>query len=102
MENAALTRGVFESLESDDAARALELIVAPVAELRAPKLLRRFANAARLADVLWVVVHGIASLLLSCPRVPATDDETLVATTIDALVEAWRPRVNASVRAPHA
>lgn len=92
MENAALTKGVFETLESDDSARALGLIIAPFAELRAAKALRKSSNPARLADLLWVVVHGIASLRLSCPSVPSTDDETLIASAIDAMLEAWRPR----------
>ena len=92
MENAALTKGVFESLDSDDAARALQLIVAPFVELRARKTLRKSTHAARLADLLWVVVHGIASLRLSCPNVPVSDDDTLITMAIDALIEAWRPR----------
>lgn len=92
MENAALTKGVFESFESDDAARALGLLVAPFAELRAAKVLRKSANPARLADLVWIVAHGIASLRLSCPALPSTDDDTLVSIAIDAILDAWQTR----------
>ncbi len=92
MEDPVLTKGVFQTVETDDGARALALIVAPFAELRAAGTLRRSADPARLADVLWVVVHGIASLRLSCPSLPATTDATVIATALDALIDGWRPR----------
>lgn len=93
MEDAALTSGVFESLEWDDGARALALITAPLAELRASGTLRKSADPARLADLFWTTVHGIASLRLACPAMPATDDATLIATAVALLVDGSRPRV---------
>ena len=92
MEDTELTKGVFESLESDDAAQSLGLIVAALAELRASGALGAAADPMRLADLLWTVVHGIASLRLACPSMPATDDATLVATAVATIVEAFKPR----------
>jgi AcrR family transcriptional regulator len=91
MEDATLTKGVFESIESDDAARSLGLIVAPLAELRATGALRASADPMQLADLLWTVVHGIASLRLACPTMPMTDDATLVATAVATIVAGWKP-----------
>jgi AcrR family transcriptional regulator len=92
MEDTALTKGVFESLESDDAARTLGLIVATLAELRANGTLGPAADPMRLADLLWTVVHGIASLRLACPSMPGTDDATLIATAVATIVEAFKAR----------
>jgi AcrR family transcriptional regulator len=95
MEDTALTKGVFEKIGSDDGERALGLIVAPLAELRAAGVLRKSADPMRLADLLWTIVHGIASLRLACPTLPATDDATLIATAIATIVDGWRPRAPA-------
>ncbi len=93
MENPALTKGVFESIDSDDAAQALALIAAPFTDLRVAGTIRKSANSARLADLLWTIVHGIASLRLACPGLPATGDATLIATAIATLVDGSQPRV---------
>ena len=92
MADPGLTKGVFESVASDDGARALALIAEPFAALRAEGKLRKSADPARLADVLWTIVHGIASLRIACPTVPATDDASLITTAVAALVEGSRPR----------
>jgi AcrR family transcriptional regulator len=85
MEDSALTKGVFESLESDDGMQALALIVAPFAELRAAGALPESANPMLLADLLWTVVHGIASLRLSCPAMPASADGALIDAAIASI-----------------
>lgn len=90
MEDAALTKGVFEAVDAEDAPRAFALLVAPFAELRASGTLREDADPARLADLLWTVVHGIASLRLSCTALPATDDATLIATAVRTVIDGWR------------
>ncbi len=92
MQDAALTKGVFESVKSDDAARSLAVIVAPLAELRLAGTLRKSADPARLAELLWTTLHGIASLRLSCPAVFATDDATLIATAVSTIVDGSQPR----------
>jgi AcrR family transcriptional regulator len=91
MENPALTAGVFESAESDDGAQSLALIVAPLAELRAAGQLSAAADPARLADLLWTMVHGIASLRLACPAMPLTPDADLIASGVATLVDGSRP-----------
>jgi AcrR family transcriptional regulator len=91
MEDPALTKGVFESHEFDDGPRALALIIAPLAELRANGVLRRSADPVRLADLLWCVVHGIASLRLACPMLPASDDAVLVGDAVAAIVQGFAP-----------
>jgi len=92
MEDAALTKGVFESIDSDDGARALALIVGALTELRAAGTLRKSAEPALLADLFSTVVHGIASLRLACPAIPASDDATLIATAVATIVDGSRPR----------
>jgi len=92
MEDPALTKGVFESLVSDDGARALGLIVAALADLRAAGTLRKSTDTTQLADLYWTIVHGIASLRLACPALPATDDARLIATAVGTIIEGWRPR----------
>ncbi len=92
MENAALTKGVFESGDSDDGPRALALLIAPLAELRAAGLVQKSTDPARLGDLFWMVVHGIASLRLACPAVPASDDATLIASAVATIVDGSQPR----------
>ena len=92
MEDGELTKRVFESIESDDGARAMMLLVAPFTELRSNGTLKRSADPARLADLFWVAMHGLASLRLACPLFPATDDATLIATAVATLVDGARPR----------
>jgi len=92
MEDAALTKGVFESIDSNDGVGALGLIIAPFAELHGSGTLRKSSDPMRLADLLWTVVHGIASLRIACPRLPVTDDATLIATAIATIVDGSRPR----------
>jgi AcrR family transcriptional regulator len=91
MEDPALTKVIFESLESDEARRSLALIVAPLAELRAAGRLRTTAGPEQLADLLWTVVHGIASLRLACPAMPMTSDASLIATAVATLVDGTQP-----------
>jgi AcrR family transcriptional regulator len=90
MEDPALTKGVFESPEADGGAQSLALIVAPLAELRAAGELNRSADPAQLADLLWTVVHGIASLRLACPAMPLTPDATLIATAVATVIDGSR------------
>jgi len=94
MEDAELTKGVFESVDSDDAAKALGLISEALGVLRASGKLRKSADASALTDLFWTVVHGAASLRLSCPRLPATDDEKLVASAVAAIVDGFAPRAS--------
>jgi AcrR family transcriptional regulator len=95
MEDTRLTKGVFESTEFDDGQRAFALLLAPLFELRAAGVLRKSADPARLADVLFAVVHGIASLRLACPTLPATPDGDLIAAAVTAVVDGSRPRPRA-------
>jgi AcrR family transcriptional regulator len=91
MEDSRLTKGVFESLDSDDGARAFGLLVAPLVELRATGAIRRSADPARLADLLWTVVHGLASLRLACTSVPASEDGALLSLAVATILEGSRP-----------
>jgi AcrR family transcriptional regulator len=86
MEDPSLTKGVFESTDFDDGEKALALIVAPLVEMRASGELRREADPLVQADVLWTIVHGIASLRLSCPGLPVSPDATLIDAAIAAIV----------------
>jgi AcrR family transcriptional regulator len=92
MEDSALTKHVFESLESDDGARAMMLILTPFIELHRLGALERSAEPARLADLFWVAIHGLASLRLACPRFPATDDATLIAMVVASALDGARPQ----------
>lgn len=85
MEDSSLTKGVFESLESDDGAQALASIVSPFAELRAGGALPETADPMLLADLLWTTVHGIASLRLSCPAMPVSSDAELVDAAVASI-----------------
>ena len=92
MEDAELTKGVFESIDSDDGARALGLISEPLGELRTSGELRKSADPSALADLFWTIVHGIASLRLACPALPDTDDATLIATAVATIADGSQPR----------
>lgn len=98
MEDPAITKGIFETIEGNDGARALGLITAQFAELRANGKLRRTANLAALTDLYWTIVHGLASLRLSCQSMPPTDDATLLATAVATIVEGSRPAPSGSSR----
>jgi AcrR family transcriptional regulator len=87
MEDPALTKGVFESTEFDDGRQAFALIIGPLAELRAAGALATSTDPAVMADLFWVIVHGIASLRLSCPAMPAADDATLIALAVTSLLD---------------
>lgn len=91
MEDPALTKGTFETIERNDGERALALITTQLADLRAAGKLRRSANLAALTDLFWTIVHGIASLRLACGSMPQTDDATLVNAAVTAIVEGSRP-----------
>lgn len=90
MEDPALTKGVFESPEADGGSGSLALIIAPLAELRAAGELSPSADPAQLADLLWIIVHGISSLRLACPAMPLTPDATLIATAIATVIDGSR------------
>lgn len=82
MEDAALTKGMFAALPADDGARAFRYLVDALAELRATGEAPPSVDPVVAADVLWMVVHGIASLRLSCPGMPATDDARLISAAV--------------------
>jgi AcrR family transcriptional regulator len=95
MEDPALTKGVFAPAGTDETAggaQSLALIIAPLVELQAAGELRATADPAQLADLLWTVVHGIASLRLACPAMPLTPDATLIATAVETILDGSRPR----------
>jgi AcrR family transcriptional regulator len=85
MEDPVLTKSIFESTEFDDGAQAFALITRPLAELRAGGALA--TDPLEMADLFWVLIHGIASLRLSCPALPATDDATLIALAVTTMLE---------------
>jgi AcrR family transcriptional regulator len=87
MEDAAITKSIFENLESDDGARALGLIGAAFAELRASGSIKKTAHLARLTDTVWTIVHGIACLRLGCPTMPATPDGELIASAFATILD---------------
>lgn len=92
MEDPALTKGVFESLGSDDGDRALSLIADCFTELRIAGTLRKSIDTKQLTDLYWTIVHGVASLRLACPALPATDDARLIAMAVASIVDGSRPR----------
>jgi len=92
MEDAALTKGVFESIDSNDVVGALGLIIRAARRATRSGTLRKSSDPMRLADLPWAVVHGIASLSIACPCMPVTDDATLIATAFATIVDGSHPR----------
>ncbi|HTW83294.1 MAG TPA: helix-turn-helix domain-containing protein [Candidatus Sulfotelmatobacter sp.] len=85
MEDAAITKAVFEHVEWEDGAAALAIVAAPFVQLRAAGAPLPADDPARLTDLFFAAVHGVASLRLACPSIPATDDAALIATAVDAI-----------------
>lgn len=78
MEDAAITKEIFTKVDWNEGARALELIAQTLTALQAAGAVGRAADIARLTDVFWIGVHGLACLRLGCPTMPAGSDETLI------------------------
>jgi AcrR family transcriptional regulator len=87
MEDAAITKSIFENLDSDDGARALGLIGAALSEMRATGAIRKTAHLGRLTDMVWTLAHGIACLRLGCPTLPGTPDGELIAAAIATILD---------------
>lgn len=89
MENQTLTKAVFALSETgeDDGERALGLIAECLRDMRDVGALRASVDPASLGDLIWTIVHGVASLRIACPDFPRTDDATLVETAVGAIVD---------------
>jgi AcrR family transcriptional regulator len=98
MEDGALTKQIFEAVGDDDGARALGFIGTALAELRASGAIRKSADLPRLTDLVWTFVHGIATLRLGSPSMPATADAELIAAGIATLVDGSAPNATSHRR----
>ncbi|HEV3153261.1 MAG TPA: TetR/AcrR family transcriptional regulator [Candidatus Baltobacteraceae bacterium] len=88
MEDPKFADSVFGEKEPESpGARALQFLVEAFDELRAQKRLRVRTASPKLADALWVAVHGIVSLKLTCPGYPATPADELTAIVRSALFD---------------
>jgi AcrR family transcriptional regulator len=98
MEDGAITKKIFEAVDDDEGVRALGFIGSAFAELRAAGAIRKSANLPRLTDLVWTFVHGIATLRLGCPTMPATADADLIAAGIATIVDGVAPRATSAPR----
>jgi AcrR family transcriptional regulator len=98
MEDGALTKQIFEAVGDDDGVRALGFIGTALAELRASGAIRKSADLPRLTDLVWTFVHGIATLRLGCPSMPATADAELIAAGIATIVDGSAPNATSHRR----
>ncbi|MFG1394429.1 TetR/AcrR family transcriptional regulator [Xanthobacter agilis] len=72
--------------EDEAGAAAFALLAGAFAELAAAGRLRAAADPAALATGLWVLLHGIASLKMTCSAFLATPEEPLLASMLDSLL----------------
>ena len=89
MEDAKFSTPMFKDDHDDRSPgqQALGFLIAAFEELKAQKRIPTSANCAELADLLWVSVHGIVSLKLTCPEYPETSTDRLTRLMSNALLD---------------
>lgn len=99
MEDPKLTTALFGEGREDFGARAFELLIRPLEELKAGGRLAADVDSRRLAEVLWAGVHGIVSLKLTCAGFQGSTADELTTTLLTTffhglpgLAGAQRPR----------
>jgi len=87
MEDPKITAGVLEGSAGENSAgmRAYAAILEPLVQLFERGRLRDDLTPPVAADVMWISLHGLVSLKLTCPKFPATPDDALLDATMETL-----------------
>jgi hypothetical protein len=91
MEDPTIVKAIYERPDAggpdDPGAQAYGLLLGGFLALADAGRLTGSAEPAVLTDAFWASLHGVVSLKLTCPGVPATPDDVLVPVLVESLLD---------------